>query len=52
MLREFPDDDRIREWRRLAAEEQGDETGAPARWGEGLAWSEFHHGASYSHSID
>ena len=52
MLREFPDDDRIREWRRLAAEEQGDETGAPARWGEGLAWSEIHHGASYSHSID
>lgn len=31
MLREFPDDSQIREWRRLAAKEQGDESGAPAR---------------------
>lgn len=52
MLREFPDDDRIREWRRLAAKEQGDESGSPARWGEGLVWSELHHSTPYPCSID
>ena len=52
MLRELPDDEAIREWRRLAAKAAGDETGAPARWGEGLVWSEFHHSIPYPYAID
>lgn len=52
MLREFPDDDQVREWRRLAAKEQRDDTGAPARWGEGLVWSELHRGTPYPYSVD
>lgn len=52
MLRKFPDDEKVREWRRKAAENKGDETGAPARWGEGLVWSEFHHQTPYPYTID
>ena len=52
MLREFPDDDQMREWRRLASKEQGDESGAPARWGEGLVWSEFHRSTPYPYPTD
>ncbi|NPD32691.1 hypothetical protein HLV35_05320 [Eggerthellaceae bacterium zg-997] len=52
MLCEFPDDDQVREWRRLAVEGQGDESGAPAGWGEGLAWFELHHSTPYPYSID
>ena len=52
MLREFPCDDDIRRWRLEAARQQGDETGAPARWGEGLVWSEFHHSIPHPHAID
>lgn len=52
MLREFPDDDQIREWRRLAAKERGDESGAPARWGEELVWSEFHRSTPYPYPTD
>ena len=36
MLKTFPDDDKIREWRMRAAKESGNETGAPARWGRGI----------------
>lgn len=42
MLRSLPDDEKIREWRVRAAEESRGDTGAPARWGEGVVWSEFH----------
>lgn len=52
MLDEFPDDDKVREWRMKAAKANGNETGAPARWGEGLVWSEFHHSTPYPYSID
>lgn len=52
MLKRFPDDDMVREWRMRAAKAQGDETGAPARWGEGLVWSEFHHSTQYPYAID
>ena len=52
MLDAFPDDDKVREWRTMAAEAGGDETGAPARWGEGLVWSELHHATPYPYAID
>ncbi|WP_261428606.1 IS1249 family transposase [Xiamenia xianingshaonis] len=52
MLETFPDDDKVREWRMRAAEANGDETGAPARWGEGLVWSEFRHSTSYPYAVD
>lgn len=52
MLREFPTDDDVRTWRHEAAKAQGDDTGAPARWGEGLVWSEFHHSTPYPYAID
>lgn len=52
MLKTFPDDDKVREWRMRAAKENGSDTGAPARWGEGLVWSEFHHQTPYPYSID
>lgn len=41
MLKEFPDDDQILEWRRQAA--KASEAGeAVERWGTGLVWSELH----------
>lgn len=52
MLKELPDDEAIREWRRMAAKANGDDTGVPARWGEGLVWSEFHHSTPYPFTID
>lgn len=52
MLESFPDDDKVKEWRARAAKANGDESGAPARWGEGLVWSEFHHSAPYPCEID
>ena len=47
MLRAFPDDDQVREWRRRASKAHGNEEGVPARWGEGLVWAEFHHSTPY-----
>ena len=35
-----------------AAKAQGDESGAPARWGEGIVWSEFHHPTPHPYGID
>lgn len=52
MLKEFPDDDKIREWRMRAAKDKGDETGTPARWGEGIVWAEFHHCTPYPWAVD
>lgn len=52
MLKAFPDDEQVREWRRLAAKGQGNEEGVPARWGEGIVWAEFHHGTPYPFTID
>lgn len=52
MLRTFPDDGKVREWRMRAARDRGDETGAPARWGEGIVWAEFHHSTPYPFAID
>lgn len=52
MLEAFPDDEKVREWRMRAAKAKGDETGAPARWGEGLVRSELHHGTPYPYAID
>lgn len=52
MLDSFPDDDAIRRWRMQAARVDGDAAGAPARWGEGVVWAEFHHPTSYTNSID
>lgn len=52
MLRRFPDDEKVLEWRMRAARDNGDETGAPARWGEGVVWSEFHHQTPYPYAID
>ena len=52
MLRSFPDDDKVRAWRMQAAKAKGDETGEPARWGEGLVWSEFHHETPYPYGVD
>lgn len=51
MLRRFPDDDQVRQWRAKAAKAQGDEDGEPARWGEGLVWAEFHHTAPHPDSV-
>ena len=48
----FPDDDKVREWRMTAAEAGGDETGAPARRGEGPVRSELHHATPYPYAID
>lgn len=42
MLREFPTDEDIDRWRKEAAQAHGDDTGTPARWGEGIVWSELH----------
>lgn len=52
MLRELPSDEDVRRWRMQAAKAQGDESGAPARWGEGIVWSEFHHPTPYPYGID
>lgn len=52
LLRELPTDGDIREWRRQAAKANGDDTGAPARWGEGIVWSELHHQTLYPYVID
>ena len=52
MLRTFPDDDKIRRWRSMAAVAHGNEPGEPARWGEGLVWSEFHHATPYPFSTE
>ncbi len=49
MLREFPTDEQVMEWRRRAAG-QGQEEGDVARWGVGLVWSEFHMSGSKSTS--
>lgn len=35
MLRRFPDDDQVRQWRAKTAEAQGHEDGEPTRWEEG-----------------
>lgn len=47
MLSTLPNDEKIREWRMQAAKESRDDTGIPARWGEGLVWSEFHRTTPY-----
>jgi len=52
MLEEFPSDDDVLEWRRQAAASQGDDTGRPARWGDGVVWAEFHNPTPYPFSID
>ena len=52
MLKAFPDDEKVREWRMLAARAHGDDTGALARWGEGLVWSELHRSTLYPYAID
>lgn len=52
MIKEFPTDDDIGRWRLEAAGKQGDETGAPARWGEGVVWSEFRHSIPYPYAAD
>ncbi len=52
MVKEFPTDEDIARWRHQAARRLGDDSGSPARWGEGLVWSEFHHGTHYPHAID
>lgn len=52
MLKELPRDKDIKEWRRLAAKSTENETGEPARWGEGVVWSEFHHTTRYPFAID
>lgn len=48
MLKVFPGDEQVREWRRLAAKDQGNE----ARWGEGIVWAEFHHSTPYPFTMD
>lgn len=52
MLKEFPTDEDVRRWRLEAARRQGDDTGAPARWGEGIVWSELHDSTPYPRRID
>lgn len=52
MLKEFPTDEDITRWRLQAARQRGDDSGAPARWGEGLVWSEFHQSTPYPCAID
>lgn len=52
MLRELPTDDDIKRWRTEAAKRQGDDSGEPARWGEGVVWSEFHDSTPYPRRID
>ncbi|WP_165056834.1 MULTISPECIES: IS1249 family transposase [unclassified Adlercreutzia] len=52
MLREFPTDEDVKRWRIQAARQQGDDTGAPARWGEGLVWSEFHRSTPYPYGVE
>lgn len=52
MLEEFPTDDDVKRWRLEAVRQQGDDTGEPARWGEGLVWSELHHTTSHPYKID
>lgn len=52
MLKEFPTDDDIRRWRYEAARQKGDDSGEPARWGEGLVWSEFHRSTPNFFGID
>lgn len=52
MLKEFPTDDDVKRWRFEAAKQKGDNSDEPARWGEGLVWSEFHHSTPYPYRID
>lgn len=52
MLRAFPDDDQVRAWRMMAAKGQGDGSGAPARWGEGIVWAELHRSTLCPSAID
>lgn len=53
MLRGFPSDKCIRRWGgEEAAKQQGGETGEPARWGEGVAWSELRQSTPYPYRID
>lgn len=52
MLRIFPDDAKIREWRDRAAMAQGDDSGEPARWGEGVVWAELHRTTPYPYGIN
>lgn len=51
LLKELPTDDDIKRWRLEAARKQGDDSGAPARWGEGIVWSELHHSTPYPYEI-
>lgn len=46
MLREFPTDEQVMEWRHQAA--KADQEGEVARWGTGIVWSEFHTSGSKS----
>ncbi len=52
MAKEFPTDEDITRWRRQAARQLGDGSGSPARWGEGLVWSEFHNSTPYPFAMD
>lgn len=52
MLKEFPTDEDIKKWRLEAAGRTGDNGGVPARWGEGIVWSEFHSLTPYPYGTD
>mgnify|MGYP002546828447 CR=1 FL=1 len=52
MLHDFPTDDDIGEWRRRAARANGGDSGTPARWGDGIMWSELHHSIPYPYKTD
>lgn len=42
MLRIFPDDEKLIQWRKEAAKVQGATGEEPAEWGQGIVWAEFH----------
>lgn len=42
MLKLFPDDEKLIQWRREAAKVQGGFCDEPAEWGQGAVWAEFH----------
>lgn len=52
MLKRFPDDQKVLEWRSAAARANGNDGEMPARWGEGIVWSELHQQTPYPWAID
>lgn len=52
MLKAFPTDAQVDQWRQEAARVQGSLTGEPALWGETILWEELHQSGYYPDFFD